>query len=257
MNKFIFSVLFFLLLFKISFSQVQDSLDNERLAKMINLSEVVVRTDINIPKFIDRVKNDTTFYKAFKNLHVLGFTSLNDIRIMDKKGKQKAGMQSKTRQNRADGCRTMGVLSETTQGDFYKSDSSYNYYTAELYAGLFFTNGKVCGEDNIVKGTSFDAKGKSGTAKHKEQLKMLFFNPGKKIPGIPFIGNKINIFDPEVAAYYDFLIDQVEYEGKPCYLFSIKAKENLSPGERDKIVIDDMVTWFDAKTMEVMARNYS
>ena len=52
-------------------------------------------------------------------------------------------------------------LSETTQGDFYKNDRSYNYYTAELYAGLFFTNGKVCGENNIVKGTSFDAKGKA------------------------------------------------------------------------------------------------
>ena len=257
MNKFIFSVLFFLLLFKISFSQVQDSLDNERLAKMINLSEVVVRTDINIPKFIDRVKNDTTFYKAFKNLHVLGFTSLNDIRIIDKKGKQKAGMQSKTRQNRADGCRTMDVLSETTQGDFYKSDSSYNYYTAELYAGLFFTNGKVCGDNNIVNGTSFTAKGKSGTAKHKEQLKMLFFNPGKKIPGIPFIGDKINIFDPDVAEYYDFLIDQTDFEGKPCYLFSVKAREDLSSGKKDKIVIDNMITWFDAKTMEVLARNYS
>ena len=138
----------------------QDSLDNERLAKMISLSEVVVRTDINVPKFIDRVKNDTTFYKAFRNLHVLGFTSLNDIRIVDKKGKQKASLQSKTRQNRANGCRTMDVLSETTQGDFYDKDSNYNYYTAELYAGLFFTKGKVCGENNIVKGTSFDAKGK-------------------------------------------------------------------------------------------------
>ena len=39
-----------------TYAQVQDSLDNERLAKMINLSEVVVRTDINIPKFIDREK---------------------------------------------------------------------------------------------------------------------------------------------------------------------------------------------------------
>ena len=257
MNKFVFSVLLFSLFFKISYAQVQDSLDNERLAKMINLSEVVIRTDINIPKFIDRVKNDTTFYKAFKNLHVLGFTSLNDIRIIDKKGKQKAGMQSKTRQNRLDGCRTMDVLSETTQGDFYNNDRSYNYYTAELYAGLFFTNGKVCGENNIVNGTSFTAKGKTGTAKHKEQLKMLFFNPGKKIPGIPFIGDKINIFDPDVAEYYDFLIDQADFEGKPCYLFSVKAREDLSPGEKNKIVIDNMITWFDAKTMEVLARNYS
>ncbi len=238
-------------------TQTKDSLDNERLAKMIDLSEVVVRTDINVPKFIDRVKNDTTFYKAFKNLHVLGFTSLNDIRILDKKGKQKAALESKTRQNRADGCRTMEVLSATSQGDFYNDDSSFNYYTAELYAGLFFTKGKVCGENNIVAGTSFDAKGKSGVAKHKEQLKMLFFNPGKKIPGIPFIGNKINVFDPDVAEYYDFLIDQLEYEGKQAYLFSVKARADLSPGEKNKIVIDDMVTWFDAKTMEVLARNYS
>src|SRR5262245_4736257 len=126
----------------------QDSLDNERLAKMINLSEVVVRTDINVPKFIDRVKNDTTFYKAFRNLHVLGFTSLNDIRIVDKKGHPQASLQSRTRQNHSNGCRTMDVLEEKTEGDFYDNDKNYNYYTAGLYAGLFFTKGKVCGETN-------------------------------------------------------------------------------------------------------------
>jgi len=257
MKKLILLVPCLLFLFQYGFCQSQDSLDNERLARMIDLSEVVVRSDINVPQFIDRVKNDTTFYKAFKNLHILGFTSLNDIRIVDKKGKQKAGQQSKTRQNRVDGCRTMDVLSAATQGDFYKSDSSYNYYTAELYAGLLFTRDKVCGENNIVAGTSFDAKGKSGVAKHKEQLKMLFFNPGKKIPGIPFIGNKINIFDPDVAEYYDFRIDQVDYDGKPAYLFSIKVRPDLSQAEKDKVVIDNMITWFDAKTMEVLARNYT
>ncbi len=229
-----------------------DSLENERLAKMISLSEVVVGTDINVAKFMQRVKEDTTFYKAFRTLHILGFTSLNDIRITDKKGKQKAGMQSRTTQHHTNGCRTMEVTDEKTQGDFYNSNGSYNYYTAELYAGLFFTKGQVCGENNIVKGMNFDAKGLSGTAKHKEQLKTLFFNPGKKIPGIPFIGNKINIFDPDVAEYYDFLIDYGDYEGRPCYIFSVKGKE----GKSNKIVIDDMVTWFDSKTMEVLARNY-
>lgn len=234
----------------------EDSLENERLARMISLSEVVVGTDINVVKFMERVKNDTSFYKAFKNLHVLGFTSLNDIRIMDKNGKQKAGMYSRTRQNRAKGCRTMDVVHEMTQGDFYDKNHEYNYYTAELYAGLFFTRGEVCGENNIVQGASFTAKGKSGVDKHKEQLKMLFFNPGKKIPGIPFIGEKINIFDPDIAKNYDFVIDQGDYEGKACYIFSVKAKEDLSGGERNRIVIDNMITWFDAKTMEVMARNY-
>ena len=60
-----------------------------------------------------------------------------------------------------------------------------------------------------------------------------------------------------MAKYYDFLIDQDDYEGKPCYLFSVKAREDLSGSERNKIVIDNMITWFDAKTMEVLARNYS
>jgi hypothetical protein len=238
-----------------SFAQ-QDSLDNERLAKMISLSEVIIRTDVNIPKFIERVKNDTTFYKAFRNLHVLGFTSLNDIRLTNKKGKVIAGVASKTKQSRQEGCRTMQIISETPSGNFYDSDGEFNYYTAELYAGIFFTEGKICGETNVVKGTSFIAKGKKGVDKHKEQLKMLFFNPGKKIPGIPFIGNKINIFDPNVAELYDFFIDTADYEGLSCYVFSIRARENLSGAERDVIVIDNMITWFNAKTMEVMARNY-
>ncbi len=248
---------FFLLLASASLSAQQDSLDNVALAKMISLSEVIVRNDVNVPKFIDRVKNDTTFYKAFKNLRVLGYTSLNDIRIVDKEGAPKAGMQSKTIQHHANGCRTMEKAYEMTQGNFYDRDSNFNYYTAQLYAGLFFTVGQICGEDNVVAGTSFTAKGKSGTEKHKEQLKMLFFNPGKKIPGIPFIGEKINIFDPDVAQYYDFSIDQVEYEGRQAFLFSVKAKEDLSSGDRNKIVIDNMITWFDAKTMDIMARNYS
>ena len=84
---------------------------------------------------------------------------------------------------------------------------------------------------------------------------MLFFNPGKKIPGIPFIGDKIDIFDPDRAELYDFTIDYGDYEGQSCYVFTIKAKTDLG-GKKDKVVIDNMVTWFNTRTMEVMARNY-
>jgi hypothetical protein len=55
---------------------------------------------------------------------------------------------------------------------------------------------------------------------------------------------------------YDFSIDQQDYDGQSCYIFSVKAKENLSSSDKDRIVIDNMITWFNAKTMEVMARNY-
>ena len=238
-----------------SFAQT-DSTETEAVSRMISLTEVVVRSDLNVPKFLQRIKEDTTFYKSFRNLHILNFTSLNDIRMMDKKGELKASLQSKTRQNVSAGCRTMDILEETTTGDIYNSDRSFNYYTAQLYAGLFFTTGKICGETNIVKGVELDVKSKSGLDKHKEQLKMLFFNPGKKIPGIPFIGNKINIFDPDVARYYDFTIDLGDYEGQYCYIFSIKTKADLSSDEKNNIVFDNITTWFNSKTMEIVGRKY-
>lgn len=234
----------------------QDTADVEAVTRMVTLSEVVIRSDLNVARFLQRIKNDTTFYKAFRTLHILGFTSLNDIRMMDKKGKLKASLQSKTIQHVDHGCRTMETVQETTTGNIYNEDKNFNYYTAELYDGLFFTKDKICGENNIVKGVEHSTKSKSGIEKHKEQLKMLFFDPGKKIPGIPFIGNKINIFDPEVAKYYDFSIDMNDYEGQYCYIFTIKAKEDLSSSERNDIVIDNMTTWFNSQTMEIVGRNY-
>ncbi len=249
----------FLILFFSTFAQDPvDTVEAQRLARMISLSEVVIRTDINVARFIERVKNDSTFYKAFKNLRVLGFTSLNNIWIRDKKGQQLAGLQSKTRQIREGSCRSMELINETVQGDFYDRDRQYNYYTAELYASLFFTEGKICNETNIIGNSQFSTRGKKGVEKHKEQLKFLMFNPGKRVPGIPLMSDrKLDIFDPDQAEYYDFFIDQEVYEGRSCYIFSVTARPDLSSGQRDKIVIDKMITWFDAKTMEVMKRNYS
>ena len=240
----------FLFLAQIVFSQDPDSLDNERLSQMIQLSEVVVRNKLDVPAFIERVKNDTTFYKAFRNLRVINFTSLNDIRMQDKKGKVKATLQSKTKQHVSKGCRTMETVNETVTGDFFKKDSSYNYYTAELYAGLFFTKERVCGETNIVAGLQRNVKSKKGIEKHKEQLKMLFFDPGKKIPGIPLMGDKTAIFDKDNADKYNFSLDFVDHNGQSCYLFSIKAKTGSG------VVIDNMQTWFNSRSMEIVARNY-
>ena len=253
--KNIMPAFFCMIMFATSFGQ-DDSSDNERLRQMVTLSEVVVRNNLDVARFLQLIKNDTTFYKAFRTLHILGFTSFNDIRMMSKNGKVKASLQSKTIQHVVNGCRTMETVEETTAGNMYDADKDFNYYTAELYASLFFTKGKVCGENNIVKGVEHDTKSKSGIEKHKEQLKMLFFDPGKKIPGIPFIGNKINIFDPDVAKNYDFSIDLTNYNGQDCYVFTIKAKDDLSSDEKDNIVIDDITTWFNSKTMEIVGRNY-
>jgi hypothetical protein len=219
------------------------------------LTEVVVRNNFDYRTLLAQIKEDTTFYKAFRNLRILGFSSYNDIKMLDKKGGVKASLFSKTRQNRADGCRTMDVLEEKTTGDFYDRKGEYNYNTPELYAGLFFTKGKICGENNIVKGRNLLTSDKKGMEKHKEQLKMLFFNPGKKIPGIPFVGDKLDLYDESAHKLYDYRLDIQEYHGTLAYIFSITPKEENV--KNDRVVVDQMVTWFDMKTLEVLGRNYS
>ncbi len=219
------------------------------------LSEVVVRNHFDYKTLLAQIKDDTTFYKAFRNLHIIGFSSYNDIKMLDKKGNPKASLFSKTRQNRIGNCRTMDVIEETVTGDFYDSKKNYNYMTPELYAGLFFTKGQVCGENNIVKGRNITFSDKSGMEKHREQLKMLFFNPGKKIPGIPFIGNKLDLYDEDAHKLYDYKLDIQELHGTLVYVFSIVPQENKV--KSDRVVVDQMVTWFDMKTLEVLARNYS
>ncbi|MDO9155694.1 MAG: hypothetical protein Q7U17_02390, partial [Sediminibacterium sp.] len=87
--------------------------------KRFTLSEVVVRNNLDYKMLLDQIKEDTTFYKAFKNLRILGFSSYNDIQMKDKKGAVIASLSSKTRQNRTNGCRTMDVLEEKVTGDFY------------------------------------------------------------------------------------------------------------------------------------------
>ena len=224
--------------------------------KVVTLKEVVVRNNLDVPSFISRVQDDTSFYKAFRNLRVLGYTSLNDIRMLDKKGNVKAGLQSRTRQTAVNGCRYMDVLDQKTSGDIYDSDGNFNYYTGQMYASLFFAKDTICGESNIVAGTEFSLKGKSGLDKHKEQLKMLFFNPGKRIPGLPFIGNKVALFNERNSKLYDYIIDMGDFKGEPCYIFRAIPRENITSSEMDNVVINEMTTWFDIDTWEIVARNY-
>jgi len=220
--------------------------------RIITLSEVVVDKRLDVERFIQRIKDDSSFYKAFKNLRILGYTSINDIRMLGKKGKLIASLNSKTKQIREDSCRTMQVLEETSTGNMFDADHHFNYYTASMYASIFFTEGKVCGETNTIGDASLSLKGKSGMEKHKEQLKMLFFNPGKKIGGLPFIGNKTEIFSSSMADDYDMSIDFGNKNGTACYIF----KQTVKPGHGDHVVIDEMTTWFDEKNYQVMARTY-
>lgn len=219
----------------------------------VNLDEHVVkakRIGFDVNGFIRRVEEDTTFYRAFKNLRIVGFTADNDIRITDKKGgKTIASLQSRTQQHMQNGCRSMTVLEEKTTGNFYDRKKEYNYYTAELYANLFFTKGTVCGDD------SGPAKG--SLARHRSQLKQLIFNPGKPISGVPVVGSKVAVFDRNLMKYYDFSVTSGTFAGVDCYVFGAVMRKNLNAIDRAEIVYDELITWFNKETMEIVGRRYS
>jgi hypothetical protein len=113
--KFLFTC-FFLHSFIVIYAQQKDTVETE--GRIVTLSEVMVRSGTNVTGFIDRVRADTTFYKAFRNLRILNYSSLNDIRMMDKKGKVKASLYSRTKQDAWQGCRITHIIRRNCMMDY-------------------------------------------------------------------------------------------------------------------------------------------
>lgn len=249
-----FSILCFLMLVALT-SNAQDTAVNVDNGQF-TLADAIVRNNFDYKAVLQRIKEDTSFYKAFKTLRTIGYSSYNHIEMKDKHGVMTASLDSKTRQNKIGPCRTMDVLEEKITGDLKKNNGEYNYTTPALYASLFFTKGSICGETNIVKGKVRTVSG-AGLEKAKEQLKMLFFNPGKKIPGIPMIGNKLDLYDERAHELYTYRLDYVEYHGKLAIVFEVMPKEDLGFFDKGDVIVDRMITWFDPKTLDVLGRNYA
>jgi hypothetical protein len=249
----IFTVIFFLVAsISIKAQDTTLNIDNGSFT----LTDAIVRNNFDYKAILQRIKEDTSFYKAFKTLRTIGYSSYNYIQMRDKNDKVIATLNSKTRQNKVGGCRTMDVLEENVSGNMKDANGEYNYTTPALYASLFFTKGSICGETNIVKGKVRTVSG-SGLSKAKDQLKMLFFNPGKKIPGIPLIGNKLDLYDESAHELYDYKLDYVDYHGQLVYMFEVKPKDDLGFFSKNNVVVDQMTTWFNPKTLEVLGRNYA
>jgi hypothetical protein len=232
-------------------------LDTTTYFAPIAIDEIIIKSPkegFNIGEFIDKIRNDTTFYKAFRSMHLVTYNADNNIQVYEKKSNQvKASLVSETKQIYRAGCRTMNTLDEKVTGDFYDKKRRYNYYTAELYASLFFTNGKVCGENNIVKGKLEEENGGSSMEKNKAKLKQLMFNPGSKISGIPLMGNKSAIFDPEIAKMYDFKLSVDTKNGVECYVFEATPK----PGFINDVVYRQFKTWFRESDYSIISRDYA
>ena len=145
--KFTYLIALAVLVFSSKASFAQDTIYNDA-GLDYTLSEVIVRNNFDYKEVLKKIKEDSSFYKAFKTLRTIGYTSYNHIEMKDKNGVMQASLDSKTRQNYEGACRTMDVLEERISGNLKKSDGTYNYMTPSLYASLFFTDGKICNETN-------------------------------------------------------------------------------------------------------------
>jgi hypothetical protein len=76
------------------------------------LTDAIVRNHFDYKDILNRIKQDSSFYKAFKTLRTIGYSSYNHIEMMNENNKMQASLNSKTRQNKIGGCRTMDVLEE-------------------------------------------------------------------------------------------------------------------------------------------------
>jgi hypothetical protein len=246
--------LLFISVLGFQYSNAQD-VDTTIMGMHFTMDEVVIKSSKNgwdINAFIRRMKEDTTFYKAFLGLRMVPYTSDNEISFFDKEGTVIAHLENRTEQMMQGSCRTVKISHEKISGDYYDRKRKARYYTAELFQNLFFrVRENECGQtDNIAK--NYHAKGH--IEKNKEQLRQLVFNPGSKVEGIPFVGKKASVFeDNGVRQRYDFRIRYVMYNGEECYFFQAIPKEEY----KDEVVYNQLDTWFRVSDYAIVARDYA
>lgn len=251
--RYYFTVLIFILAFSATGQELWDSSIFKFPIEMDNVVIKASRSGFDVQGFIKRVQNDTTFYKAFKSMRLKKYTATNNVKVYNKKRNVIASYFSKTRQNRLGDCRTMDLLVEEVKGNYYKNKKKkeHRYFTAELYEHLFFTDGEICGETDVLP------KGKDSEGglinKSVRQLKQLIFNPGSKIEGVPFMGDRAAIFEPEVAKMYNFKLSSEDYNGIECYVFKAVPKYQYT----SDAVYKNLVTWFRKSDYSIVARDYS
>lgn len=239
------------LLVTTSYAQVMDT--GSIFSQTVSMDSFVVKSGFDINAFIRRVKNDTTFYKAFRSMHLVPFTAQNNIEVYHKqKNSIIASEYCISNQYIKNNCRITTITEQSTTGNYYKRNGEYNFYTASLFHYLFLPQSTICNEDDIVAGKIY-APAKSKLEKNKEELKLLIFNPGTKISGVPFMADRASIFDADEARKYNFTISQTTYQEQECYVFRITPKKDYE----HKVLYNELTTWFRKGDYGILSRHYS
>lgn len=245
-----------LLLFCSSIQKLNAQFDFYIDSAFIDTVGIQIKSTFEVEDFIRMTQQDTSFYKAFKNLKMFPHSSISKVTIFNKQWEQ-IGLMERTANHFSNGKQGwIDIQKETTDGKFYNRKGEHKFFTAEMYDKVFFQTGKF-DVDNIVKSAyqQQELESRSKEEKYYEQLKTFMFSPGTGVDGVPLIGKKLEIFEGKMTEYYDYTVEKVDYlDSLPCYKFSVTVKEGIHP---EKVVITNLTTFYDRRTMNIIARRYN
>lgn len=234
---------------------VPSQAQHDTLLGHITLDEVVVSaaaSGFDVAAFVERVRSDTTFHKAFLNTRTYAHAVRGEAVVRRKDERESASLLRRARLVRNGSQAAQVVDSVSERGRLRNRKGRFRYLTIEMYDDVFFPTGAFKA-DNTVAGRVLDVEGQGRIAKYKAELKKFMFDPGTEIASVPFIGSKLALFSPEMAPLYDFRIWADERGGHACWVFSAAAKPEHREG---RTVIKTMDTWFDQESGDVLARTY-
>ncbi len=227
----------------------------DTLPAPITLSEVVISAQaegFSVERFVEQVRTDTTFHKAFLNTRYHRHRLVSAVRVQNKGEQETASMYRSGRSIREGRMARFELDSTRESGRLRDRRGDLRYLTVEMYDDVFFPKGTYVANNSVASRKLEVARG-DRFEKYKSELKKFMFDPGTEIASVPFIGDKLALFSPEMAVLYDFRIWSDESGGRACWVFSAEAK----PDQRDGLtVIKSMDTWFDRESGSVLARNY-
>ena len=234
--------------------------DTDTITNVYQLGDLVIRgraEGLDLEGFMQQVKEDTSFLHAFLNMRYFSHGVKSGLLVRNKGEKETASLYREGRLVRNGPNAELQVDSTSESGKLRSRNGDMRYLTAELYDDLFWPTDQWRADNSIA---TYQRRQNSGgrIEKYKDQLKKFMFNPGQEIANVPFIGDKLALFDPSMTAYYDFSIATSFRNGHTCWQFSAVAKDSLN-GKRasdDATVIKTMHTWFDQRSMQVIAREY-
>lgn len=242
-----YAVLCFLLLPVFATGQQRNDPDTIRSITLDPVSITVSR--LTAERFIYEIVHDTSFYDAFRNMKKYGFVADNYLSTYDKKGRVE-GKLFRRILHKAKGKDKVQYLAKSDSGKLFKKNGKYDLYTLEMFDYIFMN---AYQSDFSAEGGSFK-KGEKNSG-YKEKLKTLLFSPGRPVKGIPLIGGKTEIFTPNMRQYYDYNYYSGTYmDSIPVYRFRVTEKSDLSGWTKSGIMIKELTTIFDKRSMQILGR---